>query len=84
MKTRTNPRLGMWGVALLSAAFVVTPLAGQAPPRPEGPCDIYRAAGTPCVTAHSTTRALLASYDGPLYQVRRASDGATLDIGWLG
>ncbi|MBB5776044.1 arabinofuranosidase catalytic domain-containing protein [Nonomuraea jabiensis] len=33
--------------------------------------------------AHSTTRALYASYNGPLYQVRRASDNATHDIGVL-
>jgi non-reducing end alpha-L-arabinofuranosidase len=51
------------------------------PPRPEGPCDIYAAAGTPCVAAHSSTRALYASYNGPLYQVMRQSDGKTLDIG---
>ncbi|MCG6922498.1 MAG: lamin tail domain-containing protein [Acidobacteria bacterium] len=51
------------------------------PPRPKGPCDIYAAAGAPCVAAHSTTRALYASYDGPLYQVLRRSDGKTLDIG---
>lgn len=51
------------------------------PSRPEGPCDIYTSAGTPCVTAHSTTRALYASYNGPLYQVMRQSDGKTLDIG---
>jgi non-reducing end alpha-L-arabinofuranosidase len=52
-----------------------------APARPQGPCDIYTAAGTPCVTAHSTTRALYASYNGPLYQVLRQSDGKTMDIG---
>ena len=46
----------------------------------QGPCDIYAAAGTPCVAAHSTTRALYAAYDGPLYQVRRASDNATASI----
>ncbi|MGA2174461.1 MAG: arabinofuranosidase catalytic domain-containing protein [Verrucomicrobiota bacterium] len=51
------------------------------PPRPEGPCDIYAAGGTPCVAAHSSTRALYASYNGPLYQVMRQSDGKTLDIG---
>jgi hypothetical protein len=51
------------------------------PPRPKGPCDIYTAAGDPCVAAHSTTRALYASYNGPLYQVLRQSDGKTLDIG---
>ncbi len=49
--------------------------------RPEGPCDIYAAAKTPCVAAHSTTRALFASYNGPLYQVLRQSDNKTLDIG---
>ena len=51
------------------------------PARPEGPGDIYNAAGFPCETAHSTTRALFASYNGPLYQVLRQSDGNTLDIG---
>ncbi|MFD7923520.1 arabinofuranosidase catalytic domain-containing protein [Streptomyces sp. NPDC059740] len=47
------------------------------------PCDTYGSAGTPCVAAHSTVRALLASYNGPLYQVKRASDNATKDIGLL-
>jgi hypothetical protein len=45
-----------------------------------GPCDIYSSGGTPCVAAHSTTRALYSAYSGSLYQVRRASDRATLDI----
>ena len=52
-----------------------------APPRPKGPCDIYGAAGDACVAAHSTTRALFASYNGPLYRVLRQSDGKQLDIG---
>jgi non-reducing end alpha-L-arabinofuranosidase len=47
------------------------------------PCDIYAAAGTPCVAAHSTTRALYAAYNGPLYQVKRASNGATTNINTL-
>jgi hypothetical protein len=47
------------------------------------PCDIYGEAGTNCVAAHSTTRALYATYSGKLYRVRRASDNATLDIGTL-
>lgn len=47
---------------------------------PSGPCDIYESHGTPCVAAHSTTRVLKASYKGPLYQIRRESDGKTLDI----
>jgi hypothetical protein len=55
--------------------------ASVPPPRPQGPCDIYAAAGDPCVAAHSTTRALYASYNGPLYRVLRQSDGKTLDIG---
>jgi hypothetical protein len=45
-----------------------------------GPCDIYSSGGTPCVAAHSTTRALYSSYSGSLYQVKRASDGATTKI----
>ncbi|MER7564312.1 arabinofuranosidase catalytic domain-containing protein [Streptomyces sp. NPDC097941] len=48
------------------------------------PCDLYAAGGTPCVTAHSTTRALFASYNGPLYQIQRASDHSYRDIGLLG
>ena len=55
--------------------------AASAPARPQGPCDIYAAAGDPCVAAHSTTRALYAAYTGPLYQVLRQSDGKTLNIG---
>jgi len=47
----------------------------------QGPCDIYASAGTPCVAAHSTTRALYAAYNGSLYQVRRSSDNSTLNIG---
>ncbi|GAB3962098.1 hypothetical protein GCM10029978_016510 [Actinoallomurus acanthiterrae] len=47
------------------------------------PCDVYATGGTPCVAAHSTTRALYASYNGSLYQVRRSSDNTTRDIGVL-
>src|SRR5512137_1222049 len=72
-------------LALIGAASLMATQSGAgatpAPPRPEGPCDIYAAAGAPCVAAHSTTRALYASYNGPLYQVMRQSDGKTLDIG---
>ena len=45
-----------------------------------GPCDIYAQAGTPCVAAHSVVRALFGSFSGSLYQVKRASDNATMDI----
>lgn len=47
-----------------------------------GPCDIYASGNTPCVAAYSMGRALFHSYDGPLYQVRRA-DNATKDVGLL-
>lgn len=70
--------------ALLLPAFLMIAMSqtsNQVPARPKGPCDIYADAGCPCVTAHSTTRALHASYNGPLYQIRRQSDGKTLDIG---
>jgi Alpha-L-arabinofuranosidase B, catalytic/Ricin-type beta-trefoil lectin domain-like len=45
------------------------------------PCNIYASGGTPCVAAYSTTRALYQSYKGPLYQVKRASDGTTENVG---
>ena len=70
------------GLVLLGAAIACNNLAGsKALQRPEGPCDVYERGGAPCVAAHSTTRALYASYNGPLYQVMRASDGKKLDIG---
>lgn len=68
---------------ILVAALAVASVAQAAPPRPEGPCDIYGKAGTPCVAAHSTTRALYSAYNGPLYQVKRESDGRTLDVGFV-
>ncbi|GAA0586581.1 arabinofuranosidase catalytic domain-containing protein [Paractinoplanes ferrugineus] len=66
-----------------------TPTASSATPTPTPstsapaglPCDLYAAGGTPCVAAHSTTRALSAGYAGALYQVRRSSDNTTRDIG---
>lgn len=59
------------------------PAAVAAPPK-TGPCDVFATGGTPCVAAHSVARALFGAYAGPLYQVRRATDNATLDIGVLG
>jgi len=48
----------------------------------ELPCDIYVAAGFPCVAAHSTVRLLASAYAGPLYQVRiGGSKGTTTEIG---
>ncbi len=86
MKTRIESVL-MLAAALMfiGATFTMAqqtgPGASGAPPRPKGPCDIYNAAGDPCVAAHSTTRALYAAYSGPLYQAMRQSDGTTLEIG---
>lgn len=48
------------------------------------PCDIYASGDTPCVAAHSTTRALYSSFHGSLYQVSRESDNSTKDIPTLG
>jgi non-reducing end alpha-L-arabinofuranosidase len=45
------------------------------------PCEIFEGAGHPCVSAHSTVRALVRGYSGNLYQVQRSSDAATRDIG---
>jgi hypothetical protein len=64
------------GGVMLDAA-VPSQAAGQ------GSCDIYAAGGTPCVAAHSTTRALFGAYNGRLYQVRRSSDSTTRDINTL-
>jgi hypothetical protein len=44
------------------------------------PCDIYSSGNTPCVAAHSTTRALYDAYTGSLYQVKCGSNGATANI----
>jgi hypothetical protein len=86
MKTRISlvfmlaPALTLFGATLTMAQQAgvgsAVPLA-----RPKGPCDIYTAAGDPCVAAHSTTRALYAAYNGPLYQILRQSDGKIRDIG---
>ncbi len=65
------------------AAGLLTGVVGTSAASGSLPCDIYGSAGTPCVAAHSTTRALFSAYNGPLYQVTRASDGATADIGLL-
>nr|WP_305000334.1 arabinofuranosidase catalytic domain-containing protein [Kitasatospora sp. SolWspMP-SS2h] len=68
-------------MALLVAALIGLPGVGHA--AGSLPCDLYASGGTPCVAAHSTTRALFSSYNGPLYRVTRASDGASTDIGLL-
>jgi len=64
-----------------SPSASASPSSSPTPPASQGPCDIYAAGGTPCVAAHSTTRALFAAYSGNLYQVRRSSDNTTMNIG---
>ncbi|HTJ66148.1 MAG TPA: arabinofuranosidase catalytic domain-containing protein [Actinospica sp.] len=78
-----------WRWARLAAAFMLVAslavLAFTAAPAHAAatsePCDIYASGGTPCEAAYSTTRALFAAYDGPLYQVQRASDSTYLNVG---
>jgi non-reducing end alpha-L-arabinofuranosidase len=48
-----------------------------------GVCDIFALGSTPCVAAHSTVRALYSAYNGALYQVSRASDKTSKDVGVL-
>src|SRR5580692_14883 len=74
--------VGLVAAVVLAAALVIpgfsaTPARAAAPE----PCDIYASGGTPCEAAYSTTRALYEAYDGPLYQVQRASDSTYLNVG---
>jgi len=72
------------GTTLMLAATGIAITAVPVRAAGTGPCDIYASGGTPCVAAHSTTRALFGSYNGALYQVRRWSDGATTNVGVVG
>jgi hypothetical protein len=74
-------RLGTAAVVIVGAMAGAAVTGGSAQAASQGPCDIYAAGGTPCVAAHSTTRALYAAYTGSLYQVRRSSDNSTRNIG---
>lgn len=65
---------------LVAAVLVLAAAISFAAP---GPCDILVAAGNPCVAAHSTTRALYATYGGALYNVTRSSDGSSANISVL-
>jgi non-reducing end alpha-L-arabinofuranosidase len=79
-----QPRRALLAAAL-AATLIVSGLVRIDPAQAATtlPCDIYAAGGTPCVAAHSTTRALFGAYNGPLYQVRRSSDGTTRNVGLL-
>ncbi|MHA6765232.1 alpha-L-arabinofuranosidase B [Streptacidiphilus sp. PAMC 29251] len=74
---RSTSLLLLLGALLLVLAGGLTPLDGTArAASAQLPCDLYAAAGAPCVAAHSTVRSLYAAYQGPLYQVQRSSDRA--------
>ncbi|MES1175572.1 MAG: arabinofuranosidase catalytic domain-containing protein [Myxococcales bacterium] len=84
--TLTSPTTGVASGGAENASGGAAPTCmGKTPPvtdpasATKGPCDIYALDGGPCVAAHSTVRALYASYAGPLYQVKKA-DGTTHDI----
>jgi len=89
-----SPRrlLSVLGALLAVAAMLILspPSQASAAPKPAAaaastslPCDAFSNGGTPCVAAYSSVRAMYASYNGPLYQVTRASDGTTSDVGLL-
>ena len=80
--TLTRRWVGLAAAFVLAAALAI-PAFSATPARaatPE-PCDIYASGGTPCEAAYSTTRALFEAYNGPLYQVQRASDSTFLNVG---
>ncbi|HTJ67130.1 MAG TPA: alpha-L-arabinofuranosidase B [Actinospica sp.] len=67
-------------------ALILTTMLGLSPAAQaaaQSPCDVFASGGTPCVAAYSMVRAMYASYDGSLYQIERASDDTTLNIGLL-
>src|SRR3979411_2059801 len=73
-------------IALPLAVALTVPVVGLATTQAaaaggQQTCDIDASGGTPCVAAYSTTRALFASYNGPLYQIQRVSDSSKLNIG---
>ncbi len=77
MKKTLRIILGFMLVGAFSHARPVQAQAGT------GPCDILAAAGTPCIAAHSLARRMLAAYAGSLFQVTRASDKTTFNVGTL-
>lgn len=60
--------------------FCVLVLAAERTSAASLPCDVFASGGTPCVAAHSTVRALYATYAGSLYEVTRASDRSSRNI----
>src|ERR1700684_992876 len=77
--------VGLVAAFVLAVALTITAFSAFSPTPARAataePCDIYASGGTPCEAAYSTTRALFEAYDGPLYQVQRASDSTYLNVG---
>ncbi|MEY9856104.1 hypothetical protein ABH935_001708 [Catenulispora sp. GAS73] len=71
----------MIGAATTKAAATAAKATAATAAATTAPCDIYASGSTPCEAAYSTTRAMFSSYSGPLYQIQRASDNSTLNIG---
>src|SRR5271167_1347810 len=80
--TLTRRWIGLVAAFVLAAALAI-PAFSATPARAatHEPCDIDASGGTPCQAAYSTTRALFEAYNGPLYQVQRASDSTYLNVG---
>jgi len=75
-------KVSPFAAVLFVIVTAVSGLAQSAQAIAPRPCDLYSAA-TPCVAAFSTTRALYSAYRGPLYQVTRVNNNASMDIGML-
>jgi len=69
------------GGSLVLAAGSLVGLAAPAQAATSLPCDLYGSAGSTCVAAYSSVRALFGSYAGSLYQVTRASDNTPFSVG---
>ena len=81
--TLKSTRAALTVIACLIAASPIGLRATHSETIKQRPCDLYAAKHTPCVAAHSTVRSLYAKYAGALYEVKRASDNASKNIGLL-
>ena len=68
---------GATGTAGATGTGGSSPGTGGSAPAYQGPCDVVPDG---CAEAFSVTRAMVASYTGPLLQLGRTSDKTTLDI----
>jgi len=73
-RTRRRGFASILGGSLVLAAGSLVGLAAPAQAATSLPCDLYGSAGSTCVAAYSSVRALFGSYAGNLYPVTRASD----------